>query len=339
MFNSLSYDEQLSRLSEAAEHVLPGFGLVQFDITPLSYLGNAVFAVDSRRGPFVLRIHSRQHPPPAWIESEMRWLADLNAQTQLCVPQPQPHESGAWVAWAQVEGLPEALPCVLISWLEAEPVPVEATTPEQAAQVGAFLAQLHNFSASYTPPSGFERPRLDWDGLFGDDSIYNPGSGGSIFSAGQIAIMQAVAEAVARMMQALDAQPEPFGLIHGDFIAKNVLFGTDGICALDFEYCAFGYYLYDLAPVLLGWSPLPAYADLKAALWAGYTAQRTLPDSQAHSLETFVAGRHAASCRWIASHLDNPKIRARAPQILAQRSDELRHFLETGRLERRSEIF
>jgi Ser/Thr protein kinase RdoA (MazF antagonist) len=127
-------------------------------------------------------------------------------------------------------------------------------------------------------------------------------------------------------------------MIHGDFITKNTIFQGDQVCALDFEYCAFGYFLYDLAPALLGLSPLEHYAMLKDALWQGYTAYRPLPDRYRDYLETFVAGRHVASCRWIASNLDNPQIREHAPQILADRTDELRDFLRTGRLERKSAI-
>jgi Ser/Thr protein kinase RdoA (MazF antagonist) len=337
MFDSLSYEEQLGRFTQAAEQLVPAFGLQDFDVTPLSYIGNAVFAVDCRRGPYVLRIHRPGHLPAAYIASEMRWLHDLNAQTDLCVPQPLLTRAGEWLAWAAVEGLPNALPAVLFAWLEGNRPPT--LTPDHLHQVGGFLARLHHFSARYTPPADFVRPRLDWEGLFGADSPYDPGDGAQLFTPDQVAMMEAVAEQVRAVMHRLDRDPNSFGLIHGDFIAKNTLFADGTICALDFEYCAWGYYLYELAPVLLGLSPLPDYITLKEALWTGYTAQRPLPAAYRDDLETLVAGRHVASCRWIASNLDNPKIRARAPQILAHRTEELRHFLATGRLERKSEIF
>ena len=166
-----------------------------------------------------------------------------------------------------------------------------------------------------------------------------PARGRRFFSAEQLDIMDAVAARVRDTMQALDRERQSFGLIYGDFIHKNYFFQNGRVCAVDFEYCGFGYYLYDLAPVLLGWSPLANYEALKAALWAGYTALRPLPEWDHEHLETFVAARHVASCRWIASNLDNPKIRERATEILAVRSEELLSFLETGRLERRSDIF
>jgi Ser/Thr protein kinase RdoA (MazF antagonist) len=314
------------------------FGLRDYDITPLSYVGNAIFAVDCQRGPHVLRIPRPGHPPLNWIESEMRWLADLKAQTHLCAPQPVKTVDDSWLAMAAVEGIPTALPAVLLTWIEGESRQAEDLTSTDVEQIGAFLARLHEFSAIYTPPADFVRPRLDWEGLFGANSPYNPGDGAAIFQPEQIAVMDAVADRVRHVMRALDADAHTFGMIHGDFITKNTLFQGDHVCALDFEYCAFGYFLYDLAPVLLGLSPLPHYATLKAALWQGYTAHRRLPDHYRDYLETFVAGRHVASCRWIASNLDNPQVRERAPQILADRTDELRDYLRTGRLERKSAI-
>jgi Ser/Thr protein kinase RdoA (MazF antagonist) len=175
--------------------------------------------------------------------------------------------------------------------------------------------------------------------MFGAESPYNPGDGAEIFTPEQIEVMDSVAERVRSAMRALDVDEDSFGLIHGDFIHKNYFFQDSQVCAVDFEYCAFGYYLYDLAPVLLGWSPLPNYESLKVALWQAYTALRPQPEAYRDLLEIFVAGRHAASCRWIASNLHNPRIRARAPEILATRGDELRGFLATGRLERKSDIF
>ena len=341
MFDTLTYDQQLKRLAEAADRVLPVFGLRDVDITPLAYLSNAVFAVDHRSGQYVLRIHRRDNKRREWIESEMRWLSAVRADAGLCVPQPVSTTEGALLAAADVDGLDDPLNCVLLTWVEGESLPPESFTAAQVEQVGRFLARLHNFSQQYTPATGFSRPKLDWEGLFGADSPYNPGAGVQVFQRDQVQVMDAVAERVREVMQALDAVDGTYGLIHADLIAKNILFAGDstGVCAIDFDECAFGYYLYDMAPALLQFSPQANYAGLKEALWRGYTVLRPLPDEYRVYLETFVAGRHVASMRWIAGNLHNPRIRERAPQILADRTDELRDFLETGKLERKSEIF
>jgi Ser/Thr protein kinase RdoA (MazF antagonist) len=339
MFETLPYEQQFARLADAAEHILPQFGLSDAEVTPLMYINNAVFAVDHRSGQYALRLHRRDHKRAEWIDSEMRWLADIRAQTDLCVPRPIHTQDGSLLAAAQVAGLDAPLNCVLMTWVDGDSCPPEDITPAQAARIGAFLAQLHNFSAGYAPPVGFARPRLDWEGLFGARSPYNPGDGAQIFQPDQIAVMNAVADRVRQVMQRLDEDDSSVGLIHADLIAKNMLFAGDHVCAIDFDDCAFGYYLYDMAPVLLQYSPLPGYADLKAALWAGYTTLRPLSAHCRDDLETFVAGRHVASMRWIAGNLHNPRIRERAPQILIDRTDELRDFLATGVLARKSEIF
>ena len=56
MFDSLTFEQQLVRYKAAAEQVVTAFGLRDYDVTPLSFVGNAIFAVDCRRGPHVLRI-------------------------------------------------------------------------------------------------------------------------------------------------------------------------------------------------------------------------------------------------------------------------------------------
>ena len=200
----------------------------------------------------------------------MRWLADLNAQTSLCVAQPVKTLDDSWLAMATVEGVADLLPTVLLTWVEGDSRKAEDLTTTDVERIGAFLSE-----ASYSSLQpirrhpDFARPRLDWEGLFGAQSPYDPGKGTSIFQPDQIAVMDAVANRVREVMAALHQDADTFGLIHGDFITKNTLFQDDQVCALDFEYCGFGYYLYDLAPVLLGLSPLTQYATLKDALWHG----------------------------------------------------------------------
>jgi Ser/Thr protein kinase RdoA (MazF antagonist) len=337
-FESLSYDQQLARLTQAAQDALSAYGLDGAQITPLMYISNAVFRVDHHSGHYALRL-ARPALRDAWLRSELALLEAITRDTDLCVPRPVRTLSGEPLALAPVADRAEPLRAALLTWVEGESIAPEALTLDQAGQMGAFLARLHHYSARFQPPPGFERPRLDWEGLFGQDSPYNPGAGAAIFTPGQTAVFDQVAAQVRAVMDELGTSPAHFGLIHADFIAKNILFHQAAVCALDFDNCAFGCYLYDLAPPLLQWSALPHYAALRAALWHGYTGLRPLPQAHRDHLETFIAGRHVASCRWIASNLDNPKIRARAPQIIAERVGELRGFLQTGRLERRSEQF
>jgi Ser/Thr protein kinase RdoA (MazF antagonist) len=214
---------------------------------------------------------------------------------------------------------------------------IEAITNMQIQSIGTFLATLHQHSAQFKLPTNFIRPKLDWEGLFGKRSPYQSDDEEKTFTTHQKEVLDEVAEKVRAVMEQLGETSDVFGLVHGDFIAKNILIDDDAVCVIDFDDCGFGYYLYDFAPLLLQFSNSPRYEMVKELFWQAYTITRPLPENHRNYLEAFVAGRHVASCRWIAGNLQNPTVRERAPKILQDRTEELQNFLLTGKLERRSE--
>ena len=240
------------------------------------------------------------------------------------------------LAQVRVAGLPDLQRCSLLSWLPGAPLPPEALAPGQARAMGELLARLHDFASQWRPPPGFARPRLDAAGLFGERSPYASDAGDTLFSSELRQLMVAVAQRTHTLMQRLDSELDARGLIHADFIAKNCLFTDAGACALDFDDCAWSYFLYDLAPAMLQFSALPGHTDLAEALWSGYTVRRPLPQTQRNDLETLIAARLVASCRWLAANQQVPQVRAQTAELLAQRAATLRDYLNTGRVRRRS---
>jgi Ser/Thr protein kinase RdoA (MazF antagonist) len=191
---------------------------------------------------------------------------------------------------------------------------------------------LHHHARRFRPPADFARPRYDWEGLFGDHSSYNPGDGAALFTSEQQVVFAATAERLRQVMAAIGQASTAFGLIHADFIPSNMLFQGDTVSAIDFDDCGWGYFLYDLAPAMWQFREDPRRRMLCDALWAGYTAINPLTVQDREIIEAFVAARHLASCRWIAGNRNHPRIRDRAAQIIADRTQELFHFLHTGRL-------
>lgn len=344
-FAALSYDAQIARFDALAGRALKHFGIdgaggggasaATTVITLQNYTNNAVYRVDARNGEcFALRIHRLGLKKRTWIESELAWLNALNRDTTLRVPLP-----AADIYTGELEGVELPVYCVLFRWLEGNVFKPNELTPQRAQQVGRFAARLHNHSTAYTPEVGFERPRLDYEGLFGDESPYNPGVGDALFNETQRRVMTEAGEQIHDVMRQLDAQPGQFGLIHADLIWKNVLFTKDSkavseIAAIDFDDCAFGYSLYDLSPMLLSFKDEPNGAELSNALWEGYRSERDLgdglDDSARASMEALIAARHIASIRWIAGNLANPSVRDRAPEIIAYRIERLQQFVQTG---------
>ncbi|MBA3872318.1 MAG: phosphotransferase [Anaerolineae bacterium] len=332
-FANLTYEQQIAQLKSAAESILHHYGLTGAQVELLSYANNAVFKVTvSPDVHYVLRVHRPGHKKVEWIFSELVWLTTLNEHSHVQVPHPIPTQNGAWLVGADVETLDAQLPCVLFQWIEGQFYTAADISIDNVYQAATFVAGLHEFSSTFKAPQGFTRPRLDSEGLFGEQSPYNPGEGARIFTADQKLVFAAVEDRVRTVFNELDALPHSFGVIHADFLPKNFLFTPTGVAAIDFDDVSWGYYLYDLAPTLLLFKAESRYAELREAWLSGYASVRALPPRHADYLEAFMAARHLASCRWQAGHLHNPRIREHAAEVIAHRTEDLRRFLDTGSL-------
>jgi Ser/Thr protein kinase RdoA (MazF antagonist) len=219
---------------------------------------------------------------------------------------------------------------LLLHYLEGEAITIAQLTPDLMRKIGGFIARWHQVGTQILgQPTVLTRPRLDFEGLLGTQSIYQH-EGERIYTDEQHALMQAAKEKVRAAMDARGA--DGFLLVHGDMLLDNLLLYEGEIRALDFEYCSFGYDLYDLTPLLWQLKPEPNYPVWEDALWEGYTTPRPLP--YRHLLEAFIAARQVASMRWIAANQHNPAIGSEAPALLQRRAAELKTFLETGVLRR-----
>lgn len=303
-------------------------------ISWLAQTHNAVFNVQNGERRFVLRLSHLAPERTRQMASEMLWLRLLRDIAGLSASYPV--QAGA------LQDDERLVYAALFEYLDGETRDPQTITMYDLNAVGEYLAMLHTFSASFDAPRSFDRPRLDWEGLFGEESVYPLGKGAALFTADHVAIFSEVAEQVRATMTTLGAERTVFGLIHGDLLLKNILFHEDGmVSALDWEYCSWGYYLYDLAPLLWQLCPQPDYEDYADALWEGYSANTPEAEAQRAHLEVLVAARHLASCRWVVGNMTLPAIggAANAAAILAERTAELRGFLETGRLIRRGQTY
>lgn len=323
-FKEANKEGQLAQLNTLAQGALAHFGMADATLRLLNYTNNAVYEVNGDVHA-VLRVHRPTNRTTAAINAELAWLSAIREQTDLIVPQPlAPVYEG-------VLGDDESA-VVLFGWIDGQSIMPLELTLAQAEQIGTFAAHLHTFSERFVPQASFDRPQLDWEGLFGERSPYQSDTESELFTAEQRQIMQEVAQRAQEVMTMIGKDTQNYGMIHADLIAKNILFNGDEIAAIDFDDCGFGFYLYDLSPFLWGAHYEPVYREQRAALWEGYTAIRPQPAVYAEYVEAFVAARHVASCRWLAGNSHNPNIKGRAPQIIAERVEEMKHFLRTGEL-------
>jgi Ser/Thr protein kinase RdoA (MazF antagonist) len=316
---------QARRIRPLARRALAAYGLGPARLTLLQHLHNTTYRVRPARGrgPFVLRVHAPRRHCPAELRSEFLWLEALRAEG-FGVPEPVRTRSGEWWAEAATEGVPEARLCSLLRWVPGR-FARRRRSPAMLSQVGAFVARLHEQAKSFRPARDFARPRWDQQTLVSRRSPVAAGWGR--LSAGQARLFEAVGERVRRACERLGEGPEVFGLIHGDFNFKNLLFCRDEVRAIDFDDCGFGLFLYDLGTLLETLLFRQDYLALRAALLGGYRRARPLPPGQEALLDTFIAARwvHVGLVMWARQELASA--RAYAPRFMEIVEPNLRAFL------------
>ncbi|PJF29843.1 MAG: hypothetical protein CUN52_06290 [Phototrophicales bacterium] len=320
-FDNLSHEAQLARLSDLAKRAVDFYGLKDAHLHLTTYTNNAVYRVEASSGMFTLRIHRPGLKSLAWLRSEQIWLRALT-ENRLYVPSPA---GDIYIGELEDEPLPAY--CTLTTWLKGEHIALADMTDDHIRMIGQLIGQLHTVASAFVPPADFVRPTLDYEGLFGENSPYNPKDGAKIFTDDQLSVMADVQARVLEVFEQLGKTSHTFGLIHADLIPKNLLWDEGQVGAIDFDDSGYGYYLYDLAPFLWMNRNEPNYAQLRLMLWDGYQQARPQPEAYIDYLQTLVMARHIASCRWIAGNLSNPSVRDRAPQVIAERVAEMKTFL------------
>lgn len=326
-------DEQRHWWLTQAQTALHKYDLASAQVEWLAYTHNAVFEITHTDAKYSLRLSAKIDDTRQRWQSEAALLNHLHTQSDLIAPQPVAGgDSAFYQAWAAD---PFAVQSLLFRFVAGKNRTSETITVEDVHKIGEFLGHFHNSTSQFQPDNHFTRPSLDADGLFTNEGLYPLVEvSAQLFSPEQDRIMTAVADQVRASMPQLGIEKSEFGLIHGDFLLHNILFHEGSVRALDFEYCGYGYYLYDLTPLLWQLKPHNDYAAFEQAIWTGYTNIRPLTDQHRELLETFIAGRQVASLRWVAANQHNPYYVGKVSKIIAQRVQELQGFLDTGTLTR-----
>lgn len=263
---------------------------------------NLVFRLTTATGQdFALRVHRAGYRSAAELASELAWMQAL-AQGGLTVPAPLPSLNGRLLEAVGGQRIS------VLSWLSGTPlgrsgVPlsVEHRTAVFHA-LGRTLAQLHQVSDAWQPPPGFTRPHWGLDGLLGPQPLWGAFWENPQLDAAQRHTLEhartAAADALERLLPTLDQ-----GLIHADAVRENVLLDQGRIQLIDFDDCAFGFRLFDVATALLRNRAEPDYPALRAALCEGYRSLRPLDTGL---LDLFLMLRALTYIGWIVPRMVEP---------------------------------
>ena len=295
-------------------------------------MNNGVFEVRDDSGErFVLRVHRPDYRAVAHTRSELLFLEILHEQlqgTRISAPRPVPTRDGELVVEVG------ARHCDLLTWLDGRVLrPGRGLGPQGAQVLGEAIGRIHNV-AERIEPSELELPRWDADGMFTAASPFRPGPLEDSLSASDWSLFQEVEERTRAVFESLDRRGDAFGVIHSDFILLNCHFirGASGweVGVLDFDDLGWGYFLYDLCPLLGNLVEFPNYTSMRRAFLAGYRSVRSLPRELEKHLPTLMAARHASTCLWVAgierTHGTGPPV----AEHIAYRMDAIRHCLALG---------
>ena len=330
-YDSLTGRGQLGRLRVLARAALAQYPGVRDGarLTPLRHEHNATFRVDGRGTSHLLRINRPDLHARATIESEMAWLVALRQDTDLRVPQPVAATDGSHLVTASDTGVPGARSCVLLGWIEGRHVD-RRLTPQHLTRVGGMMAELQVHALGWTPPAGFGRPRLD--GLTAAarrESVAGPAApeplvipaiddGARAVDMIETLLSRSEAAVAARAIAwareatgALADRDGARGLIHGDLHQDNVLFTGDGVAAIDFDDCGWGFHLYDIAVPLSELTGRRRFPALRGAFLDAYVRRRSLPADVEPLLASLIAYRGLQLVIWILESREHAGFRDR----------------------------
>lgn len=292
-------------LLELARTAVAAYDLPQIARLQLLEGGNNTTyeVVTEGRKRLVLRIHRPGFRTATYINSELRFLQHLR-DCGVQVPQPVPARDGRLVVEAGQRY------CDLLTWVAGEAR--GRLEPAAVHSVGRACGLVHNASARFVPAADFELPRWDADGMFTTQaSPFRPLLGlDEILSPVDRRLFDEIAERTRAAFDAIAGEGS-FGVIHGDYILGNCHLRRSGdewhVGVFDFDDCGWGYYLYDLCPVLANLAGYPGavadnpdYPALRAAYLDGYRTARELPAEWEKYLPVLMAARNANHCLWTA---------------------------------------
>lgn len=282
-FDELTHQGRIRRLRKVEEAALRELGFGKCRCRKLKW------TCDS--GEYRVRIH-RDKKAPRIIESELDWLEALCHDTTLSVPRPYRSPDGKRVIVTNVPGVPGPFPVSVTSWLSGRILDQDHRSPRHFELLGRVAGELHNHSEAWSPPTGFDRPKYDAEGLIGSRSKF------PLDEIGPAPVRRDLETVYGRLTEAeqqMGGDTGMFGLIHADLSFGNVLFRPGHAIAIDFGDCGFGYYLYDIAVILAGPYGRPGFQERSDAFLKGYREVRSLSMDLEAYIPTLMASRAAAN--------------------------------------------
>ena len=308
------------RFDEIAGRALAEYELGEHIRTFIQHSDNVTFKVEGPGGDaYLLRIHvpvssamGVHGADPAMVRSELQWLDALSRDTDLVLPEPVRNQAGALVT--AVAGGDGSAPvnCTLMRWVEGQPYHRDLESEQTARSIGQTIATLHNHASQWMVPQGFTRPKRDIAYFESALATVKLARDDGRISQADWAQLEHATGLVVEMLGAMEEDPQTHGIMHADTHKGNMLLDGDQIRLIDFSFCAFGNYMFDVG-ICLG--------DMKPRLYDvfldSYARHRPFPDDYEQIVEGLWVGSMVGTFSyWVANPNAQELLARKVPEIV-----------------------
>ncbi len=290
----------------AALKVLDSFPVEAENVELITHSENVTFRVSVRGSDtdVVLRLHRPGYNSIEELNSERIWTralkeAGISVQDSLLTCQGQHFEL------IDIPGAGEQRYAGMTTWLEGTLLSEYLATSSDREEreriyrrIGGIAAAIHNQIESWKEPPGFERSRLDLDGLLGEEPRWGRFWENAEMTKAENALLLRARESARAALIAYGERPDNFSLIHADLHPENVVHNGDDLALIDFDDSACGWHMYDIASALIEDRFSPDFDALRAALLEGYCEHRPLAGRDVEMLPAFLLIRGMALIGW-----------------------------------------
>jgi Ser/Thr protein kinase RdoA (MazF antagonist) len=292
--------------SPAALDALKHFPVDAKHVELIAHTENVTFRVScSRTGyDYVLRLHRPGYNSIEELESERAWTRSLK-DMGLRVPVSLPTHGGSNFVQVDIPGTGEQRYVGMTTWFTGSPLSdyLETSTDKDERKrifhrIGEIAATLHNHTAEWHEPPGFQRRRLDLDGLLGEAPIWGRFWDHEGLTREESDLLLQTRNNVRETLSDYGERPDNFGLIHTDLHPDNIVYDGENLSLIDFDDSAYGWHMYDIASILVEDKFDPGPESPQDVLLEGYREHRPLPEADTDLLGTFLLIRGMAILGW-----------------------------------------
>lgn len=296
-------NQDLDQIAALAHAALPAFGIDPGATVELCNVSeNHTYRVDDGRR-YALRVHRPGYRTTRQIESELQWIDALREDRVIDTPQAIRAPDGERVVAVSASGVaPRNV--VIFEWLDgaAPDLDAGAGALREFELLGAISARMHGHVRGWTPPSGFDRPRWDYEYSIGPRGHWGAWQDGLGIGPQERRVLDRLDATIAARLDAYGQGPDRFGLIHADTRLANLLIDGGDVRVIDFDDCGFSWFMYDFATTVSFMEDHPRVPELQDAWVTGYRSVAELSEADEAELPTFVMLRRLLLVAWIGSH-------------------------------------